>query len=90
MLQPLFQKVAFIGLGLIGSSLARVIKQQHLAVEVVASTRSKQTLADAKALGLIDAGFSQAIDAVQGADLVVLALPVRATQQVLETIKPYL
>ncbi|TCM67340.1 3-phosphoshikimate 1-carboxyvinyltransferase [Acinetobacter calcoaceticus] len=88
--QPLFQKVAFIGLGLIGSSLARVIKQQHLAVEVVASTRSEKTLADAKALGLIDAGYRLASDAVQGADLVVLALPVRATEQALRSIQPYL
>ena len=62
---PLFEKVAFIGLGLIGSSLARVIKAHHLAGEVVASTRSEKTLADAKQLGLIDQGFSSASEAVQ-------------------------
>ena len=87
---PLFEKVAFIGLGLIGSSLARVIIAENLAKQVVASTRSQKTLDDAKALGLIQEGYSNPIDAVQGADLVVLALPVRATQKVLETIKPYL
>ena len=42
MSQPLFKKVAFIGLGLIGSSLARVIAAEHLAENVVASTRSKK------------------------------------------------
>lgn len=87
---PLFEKVAFIGLGLIGSSLARVIIAENLAKQIVASTRSQQTLNDAKALGLIQEGYSNPIDAVQGADLVVLALPVRATQKVLEMIHPYL
>ena len=90
MSQPMFKKVAFIGLGLIGSSLARVIIAENLAETVVASTRSKKTLEDAKALGLISEGFSDPADAVQGADLVVLALPVRATQKALEIIQPYL
>lgn len=90
MATPLFEKVAFIGLGLIGSSLARVMIAEHLATQIVASTRSQKTLDDAKALGLIQAGYTNPIDAVKGADLVVLALPVRATQKVLETIQPYL
>ncbi|MHA3049478.1 bifunctional prephenate dehydrogenase/3-phosphoshikimate 1-carboxyvinyltransferase [Acinetobacter sp. ANC 4639] len=88
--QPLFHKVAFIGLGLIGSSLARVIQAEGLATQVVASTRSAKTLQDAKALGLIQQGYTSAIDAVQDADLVVLALPVQATEKVLMQIKPYL
>ncbi|WP_180118053.1 bifunctional prephenate dehydrogenase/3-phosphoshikimate 1-carboxyvinyltransferase [Acinetobacter sp. YH12096] len=87
---PLFEKVAFIGLGLIGSSLARVMIAEGLAKEIVASTRSQKTLEDAKALGLIQQGYSDPAEAVKGADLVVLALPVRATQKVLEVIKPYL
>ncbi|WP_168398362.1 bifunctional prephenate dehydrogenase/3-phosphoshikimate 1-carboxyvinyltransferase [Acinetobacter indicus] len=90
MTQPLFEKVAFIGLGLIGSSLARVIQAEQLAHEVVASTRSQKTLEDAKALGLIAAGYSDPVEAVKDADLVVLALPVRATEYVLQQIKPYL
>ena len=88
--QVLFKKVAFIGLGLIGSSLARVIIAEHLASEIVASTRSQKTLEDAKALGLIQHGYTDVKDAVQGAYLIVLALPVRATQKVLAQIKPYL
>lgn len=90
MAQPLFKKVAFIGLGLIGSSLARVIVAEQLATTVVASTRSKKTLEDAKMLGLISEGYTDPIDAVKNADLVVLALPVRATQKVLEQIRPHL
>ncbi|MBF7694653.1 bifunctional prephenate dehydrogenase/3-phosphoshikimate 1-carboxyvinyltransferase [Acinetobacter rathckeae] len=90
MTQALFKKVAFIGFGLIGSSLARVIQQQNLAEQVVASTRSEQTWQDAKALGLITAGYTDPIVAVQGADLVILALPVKATEAVLQRIAPYI
>ena len=54
---PLFEKVAFIGLGLIGSSLARVMIAEGLTQNIVASTRSEKTLQDAKALGLIQQGL---------------------------------
>ncbi len=90
MAQPLFEKVAFIGLGLIGSSLARVMLAENLSQHIVASTRSEKTLQDALELGLIEQGFNNPVDAVQGADLVVLALPVQATQKVLQSIQPYL
>ena len=90
MSQVLFNKVAFIGLGLIGSSLARVMVAENLANTIVASTRSQKTLDDAKALGIISEGFTHPADAVKDADLVVLALPVRATQKALESIQPYL
>ena len=90
MFQPLFEKVVFIGFGLIGSSLARVMIAENLAHHIVASTRSQKTLDDAQALGLIQQGFINPVDAVQGADLVVLALPVQATEKVLATIRPYL
>ncbi|MEB3767795.1 bifunctional prephenate dehydrogenase/3-phosphoshikimate 1-carboxyvinyltransferase [Acinetobacter sp. MD2] len=90
MTSPLFHKVAFIGLGLIGSSLARVIQAHGLAEQVVASTRSEQTLTDAKTLGLIQHGYTSPEAAVKDADLVVLALPVQATEKVLHLIRPYL
>jgi 3-phosphoshikimate 1-carboxyvinyltransferase len=86
----MFEKVAFIGLGLIGSSLARVLRSQHLARQIVASTRSQSTLDQAKTLGVIDAGFSSAVDAVDGADLIVLAMPVGATEAVLRQIAAHL
>ncbi len=90
MAQPLFGKVAFIGLGLIGSSLARVMLAENLSRHIVASTRSEKTLQDALELGLIEQGFNNPVDAVQGADLVVLALPVQATEKVLRLIQPHL
>ena len=90
MAQPLFEKVGFIGLGLIGSSLARVMLAENLSRHIVASTRSEKTLQDALELGLIEQGFNNPVDAVQGADLVVLALPVQATEKVLRLIQPHL
>ncbi len=82
----MFEKVAFIGLGLIGSSLARVLRAEGLARQIVASTRSQSTLDQALTLGVIDIGFSNPIDAVIDADLIVLAMPVGATETVLRTI----
>ena len=67
-----------------------MIQSEQLATCVVASTRSAKTLADAQALGLIQQGYSNPVEAVQDADLVVLALPVRATHAVLAQIQPYL
>ncbi len=85
-----FEKVAFIGLGLIGSSLARVIRAQGLARQIVASTRSQSTLAEALRLGVIDQGFADPADAARDADLIVLAMPVQATEAVLRAIAPVL
>ncbi len=83
----MFNQVAFIGLGLIGSSLARSLRANGLAKTIVASSRSERTIRTALEIGLIDEGFSDAADAVKNADLVVLAMPVCATQAVLESIK---
>jgi 3-phosphoshikimate 1-carboxyvinyltransferase len=83
----MFNQVAFIGLGLIGSSLARSLRANGLAKTIVASSRSERTLKTALEIGLIDRGFSEAADATKDADLIVLAMPVCATQNVLESIK---
>ncbi len=89
-MKPYFQRVAFMGLGLIGSSLARVMREQGLAGQIVASARSQRTLDAALALGVIDEGQVRPADAARGADLVVLAMPVCATEQVLRDIAPVL
>ena len=80
-------KVAFIGLGLIGSSLARVLRDNKLARTITASARSQKTLDVALQLGVIDAGYADPVLAVQGADLVVLAMPVNATEAALRSIQ---
>jgi cyclohexadieny/prephenate dehydrogenase len=71
---PHFGKVAFLGIGLIGSSLARVMRQQGLADELVAYSRTDGTRQRAVALGVVDRAEADPGDAVAGADLVVFAL----------------
>jgi len=72
----LFERVAFIGFGLIGSSLARVIKRDGLARHIVASARTQQTLDTALRLGIADSVATDPAEAVRDADLVVICTPV--------------
>lgn len=88
--EPLFQRVAIIGLGLIGGSLAGAIRKHGLAHEVVAADQRKEDLLLGESQGVIDTIAQTVAEAVQGADLVVLAVPVQATRKVLEEIRPHL
>lgn len=88
--EPLFQRVAIIGLGLIGGSLAGAIRKNGLAREVVGADQRKEDLLLGLSLGVIDTFAETTAEAVQGADLVVLAVPVQATRKVLEEIRPHL
>lgn len=72
---PLFNKVAVIGIGLIGGSIALDLKKLKVAREVIGVSRHKKSLSVAKRLGAIDRG-SQDINVTAGADLVILATPV--------------
>jgi len=85
-----FEKVALIGIGLIGSSLARAMRKKGLAREIVACARSAETRDTAIRLGLADASFEDPRDAVEGADLIFLATPVGAYAAVAERIAPAL
>ncbi|MEE8083759.1 MAG: prephenate/arogenate dehydrogenase family protein [Alphaproteobacteria bacterium] len=85
-----FQRVALIGLGLIGSSLARAIKRHGLAGEIVGHARSKETREVALGLGFIDRAAVTAAAAVKGADLVVIAVPVGVTGAIAQEIAPAL
>ena len=69
----LFDRVAFIGIGLIGSSLARVMIRDRLAGEIVACARSDATLDAVKQLKLADRVTKDPAEAAKGADLVVIA-----------------
>lgn len=82
MSEPLFEKVALIGIGLIGSSLARVIRREKLARTITISTQRAATLERARALELGDAYFSEAVEAVADADLVIVSVPVGASGDV--------
>jgi cyclohexadieny/prephenate dehydrogenase len=69
MAEPLFDRIALIGIGLIGSSLARVVRRENLARHIAVSTRSEKTLARAKELGLGDSYTTDAAQAVKDADV---------------------
>jgi cyclohexadieny/prephenate dehydrogenase len=88
--EPLFDKIALIGIGLIGSSLARVIRREGLARHVAISTRSAATLARAGELGLGDSYSTDPAVAVTDADFVVVSVPVGASGEVAEAIAPAL
>ena len=85
-----FDRIALIGIGLIGSSIARDVKELGLAKEVVISTRSPETLRRAEELGLGTAYVASAAEAVRGADLVVVSVPVGASEEVARQISPNL
>ncbi len=85
-----FDRIALIGIGLIGSSIARDVKELGLAKEVVISTRSPETLRRAEELGLGTAYVASAAEAVRGADLIVVSVPVGASEEVARQISPNL
>jgi cyclohexadieny/prephenate dehydrogenase len=74
-----FETIALIGIGLIGSSIAREIKDKGLAGSVTISTRSEATLQRAEQLDLGDRYTTSAADAVKNADLVIVSVPVGAS-----------
>ena len=74
----LFNKIAFIGIGLIGSSLARVIRRDGLAGSIVACARTEQTRQTALDLDLADSATGDVAEAVNDADLIVLCTPIGA------------
>jgi len=90
MTDGLFDRIALIGIGLIGSSIARDVKELGLAKEVVISTRSPETLRRAEELGLGTAYVASAAEAVRGADLVIVSVPVGASEEVARQIAPNL
>jgi cyclohexadieny/prephenate dehydrogenase len=75
MSEPLFRRVALIGIGLIGSSLARVLRRDGLAGAIAIATRRAETLETARTLGLGDAYSLDPAEAARDADLVVVAAP---------------
>ncbi|MEO4043118.1 prephenate/arogenate dehydrogenase family protein [Hoeflea sp. CAU 1731] len=77
-----FDKIALIGIGLIGSSLAHVIRQKGLAGTVAIATRSSETLERAHDLGLGDSYTTSSAEAVRDADLVIVSVPVGSSEKV--------
>lgn len=89
-MSELFPRVALIGIGLIGSSLAHVIRKKKLAGEITGYARSEATRAKALELGLVDRIYPTAAEAVAGADLVILCSPVGTYGALAQEIAPVL
>jgi cyclohexadieny/prephenate dehydrogenase len=86
---PIYDRVALIGLGLIASSMAHAMRQGGLAREIVGYAKTPETRAAALEL-FCHRVTDTAAEAVQGADLVVLAVPVGAMAEIAAEIGPHL
>jgi cyclohexadieny/prephenate dehydrogenase len=90
--QPLFERLALVGLGLIGSSIARAARRLNLAGAIVAVDADAAVLARVRALGLADEATSDPARGAGGADHVILCVPIGAyeavTKAMREALKP--
>ena len=85
----MINRLAIIGIGLIGGSLSLALKQSGSVKHVVGFSRKASTRSEALSLGVIDSAVSSIADAIQNADIVVLAVPVGAIADALISIAPY-
>ncbi len=90
MTKPMFDKVALIGIGLIGSSMAHAMRRANLAGHIAGYAKRPQTLARAKAVGFAHSLHDDVKSAVENADLVVLAAPVGAFAELGPLVGPHL
>ena len=90
MAEPLFARLALIGTGLIGSSIARAARAQRLVGQIVATARSPATRRRVIELGLADQVADSNAAAVEGADLVIACVPVGQCAEVAREIAPRL
>ena len=74
--EPLFQRLTLIGLGLIGSSLARVARRKNLAREIIAVDASEEVVVRVRELGIADEATTNIDHGVRNADLIILCTPV--------------
>mgnify|MGYP001171739284 CR=1 FL=1 len=90
MTAPLFERIALLGIGLIGSSLALAINRKDLAGHIAIYTRRKETLKRATELELGDSYHSEVADAVTGADLAIFCAPLGANTALAQACAPAL
>jgi cyclohexadieny/prephenate dehydrogenase len=90
MAEPHFDRVAIIGLGLIGSSLCHVMRREGLAKVIAGSARSEETLKTAERLQLCDALYADPAEAAADADLIILCSPIGTYGALAEKIAPVL
>ena len=87
---PLIHRLAIIGVGLIGGSLARVLREKGEVGEIVGIGRGEANLKRAMELGVIDCYVTDPCEGVEGADLVFLATPVCSIVSLVELLAPFL
>ena len=85
----MISRLAIIGLGLIGGSLSLALKQAGKVKQVIGFARQESTRQQALSLGIIDRAADNIADVIQGADLIVLAVPMGAMADTLMSIAPY-
>ncbi len=85
----MFKKIAIVGVGLIGGSLALALKKRGLCEHIVGIGRKQATLDEALSLGLVDS-ISLDMAAITACDVVVLCAPVAQTAALLQAMKPFL
>ncbi len=91
MADPLFKRLTFLGIGLIGSSVARIARERgDIAGEIVVNARTQATLDRVMELGFADRVELDPAEAVKGADCVMLCAPVGAFAALAERIAPFL
>ncbi len=83
----MFEQLGLIGCGLMGGSFALAMKKAGLVKRVVGYSKSPSTTERARQMGVIDVEASSALLAVSGADIVLMAVPVSATEATLKSIK---
>ena len=83
----MFEQLGLIGCGLMGGSFALAMKRAGLVKRVVGYSKSPSTTERARQMGVIDVEAPSALLAVSGADIVLLAVPVSATEATLKAIK---
>lgn len=85
------QRIAIIGLGLIGGSIGLALKGANLPdAEIAGTARTRDTLQKAKKMGAIDVGERTAADVVRGARVVIIASPILTIPRILDEIAPVL
>jgi prephenate dehydrogenase len=85
-----FKKIAIFGVGLIGGSFALALKKAGAVEHIVGVGRTQATLQRALDLGIVDAITTSVSEALQGADLVLIAAPVAQTEAILAALRPHL
>ncbi|MEQ1716501.1 MAG: prephenate/arogenate dehydrogenase family protein [Hyphomicrobium sp.] len=88
--EVMFERIAIIGIGLIGSSISHAARRANIAKDIVGASATPATRAKAQELGLVSKAYANAAEAVEGADLVILCTPVGVLGKIAAEIGPRL